>query len=108
MKFRRGSWLSTKLGIREETVLSLLRQWKAVMEIDDRSASRGERVEETPEPFRHMLLEHLSAKEPVSLLVYGPSFSTMDVNFPETVPASPTCAFLRWDLDLMRVGGRIQ
>jgi hypothetical protein len=80
------------------------------MGIDDRSASRGEKVEETPEPFRHMLLEHLSPKEPVSLLVYGPSFSTIDVNFPATVPASPTSNLrvLRWDLDLMRLGGRIQ
>jgi hypothetical protein len=57
------------------------------MDIDDRFASKAVDVEETPEPFRRALLEHLSPDEPVNLLVYGPAFSTMDLKMPATVLA---------------------
>ena len=55
------------------------------MDIDDRFASKAVDVEETPEPFRHALLQNLSPDEPVNLLVYGPAFSTMDLKMPATV-----------------------
>jgi hypothetical protein len=57
------------------------------MDIDDRFASKAAKVEETPEPFRHALLEHLSSDERVNLLLYGPAFSTMDLKMPATVLA---------------------
>ena len=57
------------------------------MDIDDRFASKAVQVEETSEPFRRALLEHLSADEPLNLLVYGPAFSTMDLKMPATVLA---------------------
>ena len=57
------------------------------MDIDDRFASKAVKVEETPEPFRRVLLEHLSPDEPANLLLYGPAFSTMDLKMPATVLA---------------------
>jgi hypothetical protein len=55
------------------------------METDDRFATRANRVEETPEPFRGTLLGHLSPQESIRLLAFSLAYTSLGVRSPATL-----------------------
>jgi hypothetical protein len=57
------------------------------MDIGDRFAMRANSVEETPEPFRSALLEHLSLRESIEYLAFGPAHISFGVRSPATLLA---------------------
>ena len=57
------------------------------MGTDDRFATQAMRVGEVPEPFRTILLEHLSPRVPVYLLAFNPSHTSQGVWSPATLLA---------------------
>ncbi len=57
------------------------------MDIGDRFATRANSVEETPEPFRSALLEHLSPRESIEYLAFGPAHIRIGVRSPATLLA---------------------
>jgi hypothetical protein len=57
------------------------------MDIGDRYATRANSPEETPEPFRIALLEHLSARESIEYLAFSPANISIGVRSPATLLA---------------------
>jgi hypothetical protein len=57
------------------------------MDTDDRFAARADRVEETPEPFRGVLREHLSPRDAILLLAFGPAITSQGVRSPAALLA---------------------
>ncbi len=57
------------------------------MKIDSRFASKAESIDETPEPFREQLKNHLKPGEKIFLLVCAPAFRSSREKFPATALA---------------------
>jgi hypothetical protein len=57
------------------------------MDIGNRYATRANSPEETPEPFRSALLEHLSARESIEYLAFSPADIRIGVRSPATLLA---------------------
>jgi hypothetical protein len=55
------------------------------MDGDDRFTTRANRVEDMPEPFRGVLLEHLSTHDFIDLLAFTPSWTSQGVMSPATL-----------------------
>jgi hypothetical protein len=57
------------------------------MDTEDRFATRANRVEETPEPFRGVLRDRLSPRDKVLLLAFSPASTSQGVRSPATLLA---------------------
>lgn len=64
------------------------------MNINSRFAIRAARLEETPDPFRTAIRRQLTAAETIRMLLFGPSYTSLDRRSPATLLAVTSCGWV--------------